>query len=81
VSRDFKEVAASLAGVRSALVSLGEKWKVLLICRRYQPDIIHVHLHEEIVIGKVASKLFNTLLIADLLRKFNSRTARSRIHS
>jgi glycosyltransferase involved in cell wall biosynthesis len=41
-------------------------WKVLLICRRYQPDIIHAHLHEGIGIGKVASKLFNILLVADL---------------
>lgn len=41
-------------------------WKVLWACRRFQPDIIHAHLHEGIVVGKIASTLFGTLLVADL---------------
>lgn len=40
--------------------------KTLLVCRRFQPDIIHAHLHEGIVIGKIASTLFRIPLIADL---------------
>ena len=41
-------------------------WKVIRVCRRFQPDIIHAHLHEGIVIGKIASKLFGIPVVADL---------------
>jgi len=41
-------------------------WKALRICRRFRPDIIHAHLHEGIVIGKIASKVFGIPLVADL---------------
>lgn len=41
-------------------------WKVLRACRRFRPDIIHAHLHEGIVIGKLASRLFGVPLVADL---------------
>jgi glycosyltransferase involved in cell wall biosynthesis len=40
--------------------------KVLKSCRRFRPDIIHAHLHEGIVIGKLASRLFGIPLVADL---------------
>lgn len=40
--------------------------KVLSVCRRFQPDIIHAHLHEGIVIGKIVSTLFRIPLVADL---------------
>jgi len=41
-------------------------WKVLNTCRTFKPDIIHAHLHEGIVIGKIASRLFAVPLVADL---------------
>jgi glycosyltransferase involved in cell wall biosynthesis len=41
-------------------------WKVLWVCRRFRPDIIHAHLHEGIVIGKIASRLFKVPMVADL---------------
>lgn len=41
-------------------------FKVLTVCRRFKPDIIHAHLHEGIVIGKIASKVFGIPLVADL---------------
>jgi glycosyltransferase involved in cell wall biosynthesis len=41
-------------------------WKVLLCCRRFRPDILHAHLHEGIVIGKVAGALFRIPMVADL---------------
>jgi len=41
-------------------------WKALRICRRFRPDIIHAHLHEGIVIGKIASKFLGVPLVADL---------------
>jgi glycosyltransferase involved in cell wall biosynthesis len=41
-------------------------WKVIRVCRRFRPDIIHAHLHEGIVIGKIASTLFGIPLVADL---------------
>lgn len=41
-------------------------WKVILVSRRFRPDIIHAHLHEGIVIGKIASKLYGIPLVADL---------------
>jgi len=41
-------------------------WKVLLVCYRFQPHIIHAHLHEGMVIGKIASLLFGIPLVADL---------------
>ena len=40
--------------------------KVLAACRRFRPDIIHAHLHEGIVIGKIASTLFRIPMVADL---------------
>jgi glycosyltransferase involved in cell wall biosynthesis len=40
--------------------------KVLRACRSFRPDIIHAHLHEGIVIGKIASLLFRIPLVADL---------------
>ncbi|HEX2225774.1 MAG TPA: glycosyltransferase [Candidatus Binatia bacterium] len=41
-------------------------WKVLRACHRFRPDIIHAHLHEGIVIGKLASRIFRVPLVADL---------------
>jgi glycosyltransferase involved in cell wall biosynthesis len=41
-------------------------WKVLVACRKSRPDIIHAHLHEGIVIGKIASRLFGVPLVADI---------------
>lgn len=41
-------------------------WNVLLTCYRFRPDILHAHLHEGIVIGKIASKIFKIPIIADL---------------
>jgi glycosyltransferase involved in cell wall biosynthesis len=41
-------------------------WKVVRVCRRFRPDIIHAHLHEGIVIGKIASILFRVPMVADL---------------
>jgi len=40
--------------------------KVIRVCRRFRPEIIHAHLHEGVVIGKVASVLFGIPLVADL---------------
>jgi hypothetical protein len=40
--------------------------KVLRACRNFRPDIIHAHLHEGIVIGKIASLIFRVPLVADL---------------
>lgn len=40
--------------------------KVLAVTRRFRPDVIHAHLHEGIVIGKIASTLFRVPLVADL---------------
>ena len=41
-------------------------WKVIAVCRKFQPDIIHAHLHEGIIIGKIVSKLFGIPMVADL---------------
>jgi glycosyltransferase involved in cell wall biosynthesis len=41
-------------------------WKVLRACRKFRPDIIHAHLHEGTIIGKIASQLFHIPLVADL---------------
>ena len=40
--------------------------KVVRVCRRFRPDVIHAHLHEGIVIGKIASLLFSVPMVADL---------------
>ena len=40
--------------------------KVLRACRNFRPDIIHAHLHEGILIGKIASLIFRVPLVADL---------------
>jgi glycosyltransferase involved in cell wall biosynthesis len=40
--------------------------KVIQVAREFRPDIIHAHLHEGIVIGKIASLLFRVPLVADL---------------
>jgi glycosyltransferase involved in cell wall biosynthesis len=41
-------------------------WTAFRACRKFSPDIIHAHLHEGIVIGKIASRLFGIPLVADL---------------
>jgi glycosyltransferase involved in cell wall biosynthesis len=41
-------------------------WKVVWVCRMFRPDIIHAHLHEGIVIGKIASWIFGVPMVADL---------------
>ena len=41
-------------------------WSVLVACRKSRPEVIHAHLHEGIVIGKIASRLFGVPLVADL---------------
>ncbi len=39
---------------------------VLRSCLKKRPDIIHAHLHEGVVIGKIASLLFGVPLVADI---------------
>lgn len=41
-------------------------WIVLRSCGAFRPHIIHAHLHEGIVIGKLASMLFGIPMVADL---------------
>jgi glycosyltransferase involved in cell wall biosynthesis len=41
-------------------------WTVIRVCRRFRPDIIHAHLHEGILIGKIASMVFRVPMVADL---------------
>lgn len=41
-------------------------WTVVRACLKSRPDIIHAHLHEGIVIGKIVSELFRVPLVADL---------------
>ena len=41
-------------------------WTVLSTCLRFRPEIIHAHLHEGVVIGKIASLLFRVPLVADM---------------
>jgi len=41
-------------------------WAVLRTCWKFRPHIIHAHLHEGIVLGKVASVLYRTPLVADI---------------
>ena len=41
-------------------------WTVVLSCLKKKPDIIHGHIHEGIVIGKIVSALFRVPLVADL---------------
>ena len=40
-------------------------WKVILECLKRRPDIIHAHLHEGALIGKIVSLLFRVPLVAD----------------
>lgn len=61
----YKKLSAG-PSVHKFYIDLLLLFKVLLVCRRFQPDIIHAHLHEGIVIGKIASKVFGIPLIADL---------------
>ncbi len=41
-------------------------WKVLQACKSFQPSILHAHLHEGIVIGKLASWWHKIPMVADL---------------
>lgn len=41
-------------------------WQVIVACWRFRPHVIHAHLHEGIVLGKIASLLFRVPLVADL---------------
>src|SRR5262245_47244437 len=40
--------------------------KVVETCRSFRPDILHAHLHEGIVIAKLASFVFRVPVVADL---------------
>jgi len=61
----YKKLSAG-PSVHKFYIDLLLLFKVLLVCRRFQPDIIHAHLHEGIVIGKIVSKVFGIPLVADL---------------
>jgi glycosyltransferase involved in cell wall biosynthesis len=41
-------------------------WKTLRTCWSFRPNVIHAHLHEGIVIGKLASLLYRVPMVADL---------------
>ncbi|MBX2998269.1 MAG: glycosyltransferase family 4 protein [Caldilineaceae bacterium] len=41
-------------------------WQVIIACLRFRPHVIHAHLHEGIVLGKIASVLFRIPMVADL---------------
>ena len=61
----YKKLSAG-PSVHKFYIDLLLLWKVLRVCRRFRPDIIHAHLHEGIIIGKIASKLFGIPMVADL---------------
>ena len=41
-------------------------WRVLHTCRVFRPDLIHGHLHEGIVIARIAGSLYRIPVVADL---------------
>ncbi len=41
-------------------------WKVLITCKTFSPDIIHAHLHEGMMIGRIASMVYRCPMVADL---------------
>jgi glycosyltransferase involved in cell wall biosynthesis len=52
-------------------------WTTLRAVRRYRPDVIHAHLHEGILLGRVARRLSGVPLVADIQ---GSLTAELRDH-
>jgi glycosyltransferase involved in cell wall biosynthesis len=52
--------------VHKFYVDLFLLWTVLRACLSQKPDIVHAHLHEGILIGKIASLVFHIPLVADL---------------
>ena len=61
----YKKLSAG-PSVHKFYIDLLLLWKVIRTCRRFKPTLIHAHLHEGIVIGKIASAIFGIPLVADL---------------
>ncbi len=61
----YRRLAAG-PSVHKFYIDLLLLWKVLQTCWSFQPDVIHAHLHEGIVIGKIASFVFRVPVVADL---------------
>ena len=61
----YKKLSAG-PSVHKFYIDLLLLWKVIQTCRRIKPTLIHAHLHEGIVIGKIASAIFGIPLLADL---------------
>jgi glycosyltransferase involved in cell wall biosynthesis len=61
----YKKLSAG-PSVHKFYIDLLLLWKVIRTCRRFKPNLIHAHLHEGIVIGKIASAIFGIPLVADL---------------
>jgi glycosyltransferase involved in cell wall biosynthesis len=61
----YKKLSAG-PSVHKLYIDLLLLFKVLAVTRRFRPHVIHAHLHEGIVIGKIASTLFRVPLVADL---------------
>ena len=61
----YKKLSAG-PSIHKFYIDLFLLWKVLHTCWRFRPDVIHAHLHEGIVIGKIASLLYRCPLVADL---------------
>jgi glycosyltransferase involved in cell wall biosynthesis len=61
----YKKLSAG-PSVHKFYIDLLLLWKVIQTCRRFKPTLIHAHLHEGIVIGKIASAIFGIPLVADL---------------
>ena len=61
----YKKLSAG-PSIHKFYIDLLLLWKVLQLCRTFRPDVIHAHLHEGIVIGKIASLLYRRPLVADL---------------
>lgn len=41
-------------------------WTVIWVSRRFRPDVVHGHLHEGVLIGKIISRLYGVPLVADI---------------
>ena len=52
--------------VHKVYIDLLLLWIVLRACKSFRPNIIHAHLHEGIVIGKLASLWYGIPMVADL---------------
>lgn len=66
-------------GLRNPFAVMRSVWRLTVLCRRLQPDVLHAHMMSSAVIGYLASKLTGVPLVTTVHNSFDAHSILMRL--